>query len=79
MIRAMGRLWDDDGQDVAEYAVLLAVIGCGKPAAPPPGAPEEAATPKVDIGRESSPTESVPAASDSPAGTSPQDQQGDQK
>jgi Flp pilus assembly pilin Flp len=26
MIRALGWLWEDDGQDVAEYAVMLAVI-----------------------------------------------------
>jgi len=26
MIRALGRLWKDEGQDVAEYAVMLAVI-----------------------------------------------------
>jgi Flp pilus assembly pilin Flp len=26
MILALGRLWDEDGQDVAEYAVMLAVI-----------------------------------------------------
>jgi Flp pilus assembly pilin Flp len=26
MIRALGRLWDEEGQDVAEYAVMLAVI-----------------------------------------------------
>ncbi len=26
MIRALGRLWEEDGQDVAEYAVMLAVI-----------------------------------------------------
>ena len=26
MIRALDRLWDEDGQDVAEYAVMLAVI-----------------------------------------------------
>jgi Flp pilus assembly pilin Flp len=26
MIRALGRLWVEDGQDVAEYAVMLAVI-----------------------------------------------------
>ena len=26
MIRSLGRLWEEDGQDVAEYAVMLAVI-----------------------------------------------------
>jgi Flp pilus assembly pilin Flp len=26
MMRAIGRLWEEDGQDVAEYAVMLAVI-----------------------------------------------------
>ncbi len=26
MIRCLGRLWEEDGQDVAEYAVMLAVI-----------------------------------------------------
>ncbi len=26
MIRCIGRLWEEDGQDVAEYAVMLAVI-----------------------------------------------------
>jgi Flp pilus assembly pilin Flp len=26
MVRALGRLWDEEGQDVAEYAVMLAVI-----------------------------------------------------
>ncbi|MGH9547437.1 MAG: Flp family type IVb pilin [Terriglobales bacterium] len=26
MVRAWGRLWEEDGQDVAEYAVMLAVI-----------------------------------------------------
>jgi Flp pilus assembly pilin Flp len=26
MIRALSWLWEDDGQDVAEYAVMLAVI-----------------------------------------------------
>lgn len=26
MIRALGRLWGEDGQDIAEYAVMLAVI-----------------------------------------------------
>ncbi len=26
MVRALGRLWEEDGQDVAEYAVMLAVI-----------------------------------------------------
>lgn len=26
MIRALDRLWEDDGQDIAEYAVMLAVI-----------------------------------------------------
>ena len=26
MIRTLGRLWKEDGQDVAEYAVMLAVI-----------------------------------------------------
>ena len=26
MIRALSRLWEEDGQDVAEYAVMLAVI-----------------------------------------------------
>ncbi len=26
MIRFLGRLWEEDGQDVAEYAVMLAVI-----------------------------------------------------
>ncbi|MGH9502970.1 MAG: Flp family type IVb pilin [Terriglobales bacterium] len=26
MIRVCGRLWQEDGQDVAEYAVMLAVI-----------------------------------------------------
>ena len=26
MIHALGRLWNDEGQDVAEYAVMLAVI-----------------------------------------------------
>ena len=26
MIRFLGPLWEEDGQDVAEYAVMLAVI-----------------------------------------------------
>jgi Flp pilus assembly pilin Flp len=26
MIRALDRLWEEEGQDVAEYAVMLAVI-----------------------------------------------------
>ena len=26
MVRILGRLWQEDGQDVAEYAVMLAVI-----------------------------------------------------
>jgi Flp pilus assembly pilin Flp len=26
MIRTLDRLWEEDGQDIAEYAVMLAVI-----------------------------------------------------
>jgi len=26
MLRLLARLWEEDGQDVAEYAVMLAVI-----------------------------------------------------
>ena len=26
MIRVLDRLWEEDGQDIAEYAVMLAVI-----------------------------------------------------
>jgi len=26
MIRALGRLWEEDGQDVAEYAVMAVIL-----------------------------------------------------
>jgi Flp pilus assembly pilin Flp len=26
MMNALGRLWEEDGQDIAEYAIMLAVI-----------------------------------------------------
>ena len=61
-------------------AALMAVAilsGCGKPAAPPPGAPQSATAPTLETGTESGPQESPAATPDSTSGAgSPQAEQG---
>ncbi len=39
----------------------LALVGCGKPAAPPPGAPEGTSAPDINQGKEEAPAETKPA------------------
>ncbi len=59
---------------------LLGVIGCGKPAPPPPGAPSDAKAPTVEKGVETGPQEPAAGASDSnPGAGSPQGEQGESK
>ena len=59
---------------------LLAVAGCGKPAPPPPGAPEDAAAPSVDLGTPSGPQDSAAGAKDSTSGNgAPAADQGEKK
>jgi hypothetical protein len=60
--------------------VLLGASGCGKPAAPPPGAPKETNPPAIELGSESGPKETPASSTDSAPGTgSPQSGQGEQK
>lgn len=46
-------------------SLLAIVVGCGKPSTPPPGAPESAASPKVDQGEATEPA-ATPAAEATP-------------
>ncbi len=60
--------------------VLSAASGCGKPTAPPPGAPKDASPPAVESGSETGPKEAPASSSDStPGAGAPQDGQGEQK
>lgn len=60
--------------------ILLGASGCGKPAAPPPGAPKETSPPAVELGSESGAKEAPASSTDSTPGTgSPQGGQGEQK
>ncbi len=43
-------------------AALVLVVGCGEPAAPPPGAPDDATSPTIDQGTEESTTGGTDAA-----------------
>jgi len=65
---------------VLVLALFVPVVGCGKPAPPPAGSPQDATSPTVDLGTESGAQE--PGAS-SPEKTtdngSPAGQEGDQK
>lgn len=59
---------------------LLTGAGCGKPAAPPPGAPQSATAPNIDQGTESGSQEAAASStnSTSEAGT-PKGDQGESK
>ncbi len=60
--------------------VLLAALGCGKPAPPPQGATQNTTAPTVDLGTESSPKETGAGAPDSsPESGSTPAEKGDQK
>jgi hypothetical protein len=57
---------------------LVLAAGCGKPAPPPPGAPEGATAPTVDLGTPSGPQDSTAGPADSTPGSgSPATEQGD--
>jgi hypothetical protein len=63
----------------AETLVVLALVvsGCGKPGAPPPGAPQDASAPTLEKGTEIGPQETPAASPDSsPGAGSPQAEQG---
>ena len=56
--------------------LLLAVIlpgvwGCGKPTAPPPGAPQETSSPAIELGSETGPKENPASTPNSPSGGGP--------
>jgi hypothetical protein len=59
---------------------LLGAYGCGKPAAPPPGAPTETSPPAIELGSESGHKETPAGSVDStPGAGSPRSGQGEQK
>jgi len=60
--------------------LVLGASGCGKPTAPPPGAPKETSPPAIELGPESGPKEAPASATDStPGAGSPGSGQGEQK
>jgi hypothetical protein len=60
--------------------VFLVAGGCGKSAAPPEGARQDATAPVIDLGTESGPQDAAATPTDSTPGSgSPQGDQGEKK
>jgi hypothetical protein len=55
-------------------------VGCGEPAGPPPGAPQETSAPTVEFGTDAGSKDPAAGTPDSrPAAGSPADEQGEPK